>query len=862
MADKPKNPATSAAPAGAAQAAPAKAAAAEAAVIVAPPGPVTWRSVWQLPALVAAVLLLGGGIVAAYVTRPKADAEPLFKQAAALIEKEEYQPALDLLNGKVLAFYDAAALNAEQMRRFHVMRARSVYLGQQQAKVDREDNAQRVVDEYGDAIKAGQALEPRDIYFLADAHVSLGRYERALDLAGGIPASDKALRGKVLKRVVERQLATPGGDKDAMLKLLAEFLKDPELKVADRAWALARQAELLLKHGLNEAAIAKLLQTMPAVVGEAGPEQAGELYLLLGRAYFETGSIPDAGRQLEQAMKLLSETDPRRAEAMVLLGRVEELTHQPAEEARAEAKQKYQTVVEKFPGSPATLPALIGLGEVNAGLNDFESSLKAYGDLVKAMNGGLKHQDATASRATASLLDRVAVRTEAGDLELALRFGLLAEQLYAPDAVPPEVLIAIARTHRSIAEAMLSGTPAGQDGRAVKTPEAGGNRAQSLVRLDPATREQVRLHLISAGRYFRRHAERVGIEDNAGFGASMWLAADSFDLGGDLEQAVPLFEDYVKFFPGDPKQPEARFRLGQACQARGDYGMAAQYYRGLIADAGKAGASVGPYGDASYVPLARTLLMDSDPNDDSEAEELLGKVVKGLVGGPTTPQFRDGLVELGRLRHKRGDYAGAAESLGEAVARFSDDARIDEMRFLLADALRLDAQAIGRTLQEEMPAQRRQALAAARVERLTKAQDLFEQVRRSLEGRDVRQLTALEQLRLRNSAFYLGDCAFDLKDYDAAIRHYDAAREKYPKDPASLVAMIQIVNVYLEQGDTKRAATAHDRAKRFYDSLPPTVWADPNLPIGRNDWQRWLDSIGKLKPVSTAPEKAAEGTER
>lgn len=61
--------------------------------------------------------------------------------------------------------------------------------------------------------------------------------------------------------------------------------------------------------------------------------------------------------------------------------------------------------------------------------------------------------------------------------------------------------------------------------------------------------------------------------------------------------------------------------------------------------------------------------------------------------------------------------------------------------------------------------------------------------------------------------------AFDLKDYETAIRHYDAARERYPKDPASLVAMIQIVNAYIELGDTQRAQTANYRAKAFYDSL-------------------------------------------
>ena len=77
-------------------------------------------------------------------------------------------------------------------------------------------------------------------------------------------------------------------------------------------------------------------------------------------------------------------------------------------------------------------------------------------------------------------------------------------------------------------------------------------------------REKARVHLETAGGYFKRHAERVGVESNGGYGQSLWMAAESFDLAGNSEHAVPLFADYARFFPGDAKQPEARFRLGQA----------------------------------------------------------------------------------------------------------------------------------------------------------------------------------------------------------------------------------------------------------------------------------------------------------
>ena len=849
VAEKPKNPAQAGAVAPGGGAAPAKP--------VTKAGPAEratrpdWRTSWQLPALVGAVVLLAGGVVTALVTAPKPDFKKMLAQATTLIEHEDYDTALDYLNQKVRPYYDLQDLNPEQGRLFHILRGRAVYLGEKKLGIENEQNAESVVEEYTDALVGGGGpLEPRDQYFLADAHVSLGKYDRALKLAADMPQTERELRGRVLKRVVERQLAAPALDADATLKLLAEFLKENELSASDRAWALGRQAELLLRQGMAERAIAKLVQTMPALVQECPPDALAELYMLLGRAYWDAGAVSDAARQLEQANRLLLETDQRRAEVLVLLAKIDELTKQPPDEARNEARLKYTAAIEKFGDAAAVLPALLGLGELFAAQGDFDASLQAYADLVKDLGSGRRHPDVRPESVVASLMDRFNGRYDTGDMENALRFATLAEKLFPPGAVAPEVLLAVARTERRSAEAKLR--------------EGAGRDLQELSRLDPATREQARLELIAAGQYFRRHAERVGISDNDAYGQSVWMAADSFDRAGDQDQAIPFFADFVKYFPGDPRQAEARFRLGQAYEAKGDYGMAAEYYRGLKEDSTRAGGTAGPFGDASYVPLAQTLLVDGDPANDTEAEQLLEQVVRGVVGDPTTPQFRAALIELAAVKRRRGDYTGAIQHLEEAVRRFPRAREIDQLRYDLADSYRQDARAMLKSLDEGMPDQRKQALREARIVRLNKAMELFDQVRRSLEGQDQRRLSRLEQLELRNSYFYLGDCAFELRDFEGAIRHYDSARERYPKDPASLVAMMQIVNAYLELGDAKRAETANNRAKAFYASLPASVWADPELPIDKDDWQRWLDAMSRLRPAgasASAPEKAEGGSE-
>src|SRR5262249_3598681 len=157
------------------------------------------------------------------------------------------------------------------------------------------------------------------------------------------------------------------------------------------------------------------------------------------------------------------------------------------------------------------------------------------------------------------------------------------------------------------------------------------------------------------------------------------------------------------------------------------------------------------------------------------------------------------LVELGNLCYRTGRFAEAVGWLEQAVKRYSDDKRIDAMRYLLADSRRREGVKIGRTLEaQKLPQSQVDALESARTEHLRAARGLYEQVRTALEAREPR-LSPLEKTRLRNSFFYAGDCAMEMKDYDAAIAAFDAARIKYSDDPASMVAMAQIVSAYAAQ---------------------------------------------------------------
>lgn len=793
--------------------------------------PPRWRDVWQAPALVGAMLLLAAGLAAMVVFKPKPDLAGAFHQAEQLVASEKHEEAVAFLNERLLPYLNAGKLTIAQRQQFHLLRARAVYVWQKDAGIDDARNHQRVVDEYLAAEMEAATLEPRDEAFLADSYLSLGRFEKARERAARLPASEAPRLRALRRRMVELLLDQSPPDRAAAKALLLEALAEPDLPGPDQVWAITLLAENDLALGKSDDAIARLLRSIPAL-SEADSADLGQLHLLLGRAYVDTGALREAIPQLERAIELLPESDEGRAEALYQLGRIDEMDGR-----FLEARERYSSVVNEFPETRANLRALLGLARVDgAGSEHLEESFISYARVIEAVTSPGHRGEPTKDDVGISLLDRFTERFASGQTRAALRFATLAEDLYGMDGAPPELLLGLAQTHRRVADEVIE---------SVRARMPGGFDPR---RLDPETREEIRPHLVAAGRYYREYANRVVIVDDRAHADALWAAADCFDVAGDQESSVALFEQFAGGYRDDPRQPEARFRIARAHQARGDYELAAAGYRGLMEESAREGRQhVGRVADQSYVPLAQVYLSDQDPTNDEQAERLLQTVLEGTVGGTESEQFRDALIELGRLYYATGRYALAITRLDEVIRRFPEASDLDRVRFRLADAMRLEAAAIERSLRREAHVDTEQrALESKRVEHLRRALALFERVRDDLQAADARRLTPQDEIYLRNAHFYLGDCAFDLGDYAAAIRYYDAARDRYPRDPASLVALMQIVSAYLEQGDPKRALTANERAQRFFRSLPPEVWDDPTLPMGRDDWERWLSASAEL----------------
>ncbi|MFG0306338.1 MAG: tetratricopeptide repeat protein [Phycisphaerales bacterium JB040] len=787
-----------------------------------------WRTLWQAPALLIATALLTTGVVTAVATAPEPSFTPHLNRAETLITRGEHRPAIDLLNEQVFPWvHKPGYLSEVEVQRYHALIARAVAFGQRELGLEHEANYQTVLREYHNAEQHGATLGPQDLYALADAYVALGQPQNALARVAGIDPGQRELKDRIHRRVVEGWLGSARPRYEEALGLLTEMLTDPTLPTETRVWALARRAQVQLGQGYPEEAITRLVRALPRLEG-AGDEGLAELSLQLGRAYLAIGAVDNASDEFARVVELGSSDQGELA--TVEIARVHMLRG-----GYVEARDLLSSMIENVAGGPALAPALLVLAEAHARLARPAEAVEVYARLVDFLREHPGHASPTVGEVVESLLDRYGEQMDLRDYPTALRFVGLASRVYPDFRDRPEpVVLALARAHAANAQDLIG--------------DLGAEPVRTLAQLEPSTRAEAQRHLIRSAAHFRDHADRTVLSDIDAYGESLWRAADLYDRAGDQRSAIDAFREYVDTIPGAPHHAEARYRLGRAHQALGEYEDAAEWYRGLIRDAEDERNQVAGFAVRSYVPLAQCELFDDDPENDENAERLLLEAVSGTGGRAIAGQLGDALFELGSHYYRTGRHERAIERLTEALSREQQQA--PAMLFRLADAHRLLADEIERSLEEPMPEREREARASAVARHRRSAMAGFERTRDAIEAMPPTRRTTLDRLQLRNACFYLGDCAFDLGDYDLAIAHYDAAKERYPSDPASLVAMVQIVNAHVEQGDLGSARTANERARRFYLSLPESAWDDPNLPMDRGDWERWLQSSAMLYEVA------------
>lgn len=834
-----------------------------------PKRPAGWRDAWPIPALIIGVALLGLGVKKWASMRPGPDFPGAIASVESLIAAGEYEKALATLNDPIGRNLSQAGADEETHKQFYLLSADALAFAQKSKGLNVKANHEQVVDLYETARRRYHAgLDGRRTVNLAESLLALGRREEAMTEIRNIPEALASERRGLLRRLIDERFASEGSAAadEKMMDLLSRFRDDPSASVQDRAWAVARQTRLRLDAGFPEESVRRLLPEIQRLDSRDTPE-AGELLLLLGRAYYQTGEVPSALEQLQRAEDALPESSESYAEARVLLGRIAQ-SHSQLEEA----KEAFTFVTQRFAKSSIAVRAWLGLGEVESELGDSARSLEGYEKCVDAVRAGwlagpgnaaapaepvmlasakAAPSDAFAAEVDASLAQRHRDHLLRGDFETARKYAVHSERLFPADKAPAGVALRLAETSRAAAVAII---PA---------ELRSGSEPADLSGIDPVSREEAKRHFYEAAMAYQRHAKAALISDPEAARESLWLAADCYDQSGEQDRAVDVFAQYIRSSAESPKRLLAQYRMARALQSMGDYKKAIPLFEDIIET-----SPVSDEATLSLIPLAQSYLLASNDADHEKAEARLLQIVEGKQFEPSAGQFRTAVVELGRMYRRIGDYPKAIERLNEAVARYPDLEKDPALRSALADSHRLSASAIGEQLKSAMPQNERSRLTRLRRQRLEEALAGYDRVRELLEVKDPRRTSELDKVTLRNAMFYRGDCAFDLgqfhKDDDRvsrgyfqqAIRFYDTAAQRYAEDPASLGAMMQIVSAYAALGQWTEAQTAQNRAKARLKELPAEAWTNAEGPMDRAHWERWLDSSVTLEKMAAKTTEA------
>jgi tetratricopeptide (TPR) repeat protein len=545
---------------------------------------------------------------------------------------------------------------------------------------------------------------------------------------------------------------------------------------------------------------------------------------------FYAGDYDEAEPLVRQLRARLSVSDELSAKAGWLLGRLDYQQDRPQY-----ALSVFDDVLASFTAGPYVAGCMLGRAECLAALERYDEAGEAYEQVVALLERG-RH---------GRLVDGAAVRTSLTGLYYdlraqgrtveSLRFIKLALKLTSPQDLEKVTwyLGVVARLHEELARrARREADRLGGDTREAESAE---HLAEAKQHFGEAANTWLDLA--------KANTLRDAIAEDAA-----WRAADDFDLAGETESVIEILGEFIVERPSSPRTPQARFRLGQAYQARNQLHSAIESYRLLVQ---KHPRTLSAF--SAMVPLSQCFVaLGADFYE--QAEQVLLLVLEedpsrpGLYT-PEAPLFREALFRLGELYGHMDRHTDAISRLEDFLEYYPQDARRPQVQFMLADSYLKAGLALRARAGANVEFNAREALLGEFRRRLQEAANLYEQVIEAYGERGEDSLSAREQLYLRLGYLYRAECAFELGQYDQAIPLYEQAAYRYQNEPMSLSAYLQIINCYFRLGERHRARTALGRARWLLRRMPASDFAQQPRGIDRQRWQdvlAWVEDSGLL----------------
>ncbi len=815
-----------------------------------PAVPGSWSDVWQLPTLLVAVglVLIGLWMYASQHQPAPYDLRQGLDEVATFLKVHQYERAHTKLEEVRQHLTEPQA--ADHRARYYLMQGDLIYEQQLANRWDNPADHQKIRATYQQARDYGMVFDDKHLLRWAETLVALNEDERALGKIDELSAASVGRRHEVIRRIIERRLSRRQSDSIEQLAPLLSRFEQELAKVGEReqrrkqeVWVVALRADLLLARDRNgrgdepEQVIRRLPRELIRLGNLYGDQDLAPVKVLLAKAFYRVGRFDDAEHWLREADSDLAAepTDPLHTDVLVGLGSIALHRDNDPREALRLLDRAYR----EYPATPAYADAMIGLGDVQGRLGAHAEAREVLAQAVALLRDSdsrqAPHQRYDLEQTVLLHHDREIAEEH---FERAIDYLLVLGPLYETEW-PMDMLARLATAHRE-----LAGRNNAEANAIRNEAEHGGSPRVDWIGQYRLLNQDAAAHFEQAGDYFYQYALRANARgDEQAFADTLWASGQAYDHAQLWDKAIERYADYIQHRPEDPRRHEARLHLGLAYQASGRYEPALEHFVQLTGDEQ---TRTSPEAYDAMVPMAQCYAALGDT--DAAKRTLLTVVEDHPAITPQSTRYQEALVELGRLHHRLGEFNLAIERFTQAMDLYgrAGDGQSAAVRFALADSYRQSAREVGERLEEATSQTQLTARRADRQRRLEEAMKLFDQVITQLDDQPAESLGELERLYLRNAFFYRADCAYDLGRYEQAIELYDLAAGRYAQDPASLVALVQIVNAYCEQGLTQQAKAANRRAYEHFSRIPDEAFDDPNLPMDGRHWDQWLRWTSEL----------------
>jgi len=765
--------------------------------------PQRFSQLWQLPLFILSIALF---VYAGYLfinPGPGATIDQKIAVAQNYLQQDRPDAALQQLS-RIL---DTEKPEQAAEGQIHLLIAQALESAQKQKKIDVPANHERIVEQTELALQCGVKADGALHLRLADSYAALGRSAEAAEHYRQAIAMDAVHSLSLYRKLIDLELAN---DDPANADVtLGEYLQQPGLTDAERAWALDQRSGILID--LKRFADARKLLADAARL-DTDPVDQGTFNYQLGYCSYREGLPDDAERYLRLARDQLRATHPLDADAAFYLGKIFEERNDPAT-----AISFYESILTTHPESKAAPLALLGRGICRIMLQDTNPGLHDFHELVAQIDrrpsrGKYKPECIAAFRQAAEILsDRqdfqsaLEVMSHEQELDSSPKPGFysLLGAMYAKRAVQLEETIPDADATDKI------------------------RRGQQVVDLRNKAADAYILY-----------SRMLTLLDDHGYADALWKGVELYDKAGNLQAAIAALELFVRERPSDRMAPDALLRLGRAYQAAGLFDKAIDAFQRNQIDYPKSLAA-----SKSAVPLAQAYIAKGPAMYARAEATLLSVVENNPLVDPAAEEFRQSLRELAQLYYRTGRYEEAVARLQELTQRYPNDEQKAQMIFMMADSYRksaslLDAKLASAQTSPNAVASEVAEAAAARRDRLLKARGLYDQVvdlyRAAPPAEDI------DKLYEKLAHFYRADCMYDLGAYQEAIKLYDEAAFTYQNDPSSVSAYVQIVNAYFALGKPDEAKAANNRAKWMLQHMPADAFQDGTFSMPKKYWDQWL----------------------